>query len=65
MVVPREAGDSGAGDWAGEAVEVGKDGESGDPSSASCAFLPPLSSPGPGVPICKVESQGELASGPF
>lgn len=26
---------------------------------------PPLSSRGPGVPICKVGSQGELVSGPF
>lgn len=47
MHVPGEAGDSGAGDRAGEVVEVGKDGGSGDPGSASCAFLPSSVLPGP------------------
>ena len=62
MHVPGGARDSGPGDWA---VEMGKVGGSGDPGSASCAFLPSPILPGPGVPMCKAGSQGELVSRPF
>lgn len=48
--VPGAVGDSGAADRAEEAVEMGKDGGSGDPGSASCVFLPSPALPGPWCP---------------